>query len=182
MIDLACKTVKNKVQESQCIAIGGVSRSGKTFLSEILSRYLENSIVIHQDTYISPEHEIPLINDHIDWERPEAIDWISFENAIIEAKQSYKYVLVEGLFAFWNAKINHHYDKHIFISLSKDVFTKRKKEDLRWGEEADWYIEHIWKSYGIYGNLPSTIHCPLLLNGEHDFNIREIICQLNLHG
>jgi len=180
MIDLACKTVKKKVQESQCIAIGGVSRSGKTFLSEILSRYLENSIVIHQDTYIPPEHEIPLINDHIDWERPEAIDWISFENAIIKAKQSYKYVIVEGLFAFWNEKIDHHYDKHIFILLSKPVFEQRKREDLRWGAEPDWYIEHIWQGHLRYGFKPRTLPNCMVINGELDFDINEIIRQLDL--
>lgn len=172
--------MKNKVQESQCIAIGGVSRSGKTFLTKMLNEHLESSIVIHQDTYIPDENEIPLINNHIDWERPEAIDWKSFGNAIIDAKQSNKYVLVEGLFAYWNEKINLYYDKHIFISLSKPVFTKRKKEDLRWGAEPEWYIEHIWQGHLSYGKLPTTILNPLIIDGEEDFDIHDILNKLNL--
>jgi uridine kinase len=146
----------------------------------MLGRYLENSIVIHQDTYIPPETEIPLIDDHIDWERPEAINWISFENAISEAKRSFKYVIVEGLFVYWNEKINQYYDKHLFISLSKPVFVKRKREDLRWGAEPDWYIEHIWQGHSRYGMLPSAIPDPIIINGEQDFDINGIIRHLKL--
>lgn len=172
--------MKNKIQKSCCIAIGGVSRSGKTFLSAMLGRYLDNSIIIHQDTYIPPESEIPLIKDHIDWERPEAIDWISFENAIIEAGKTFKYVIVEGLFVYWDEKINQNFDKHLFITLPKPVFEKRKREDLRWGAEPDWYIEHIWQGHLKYGLLPSTIRNPLIINGEEDFNMHDILNKLYL--
>lgn len=172
--------MKNKIQKSCCIAIGGVSRSGKTFLSAMLGRYLENSIIIHQDTYIPPESEIPLIKNHIDWERPEAIDWISFENAIIEAGKTFKYVIVEGLFVYWDEKINQNFDKNLFITLPKPVFEKRKREDLRWGAEPDWYIEHIWQGHLRYGFKPRTLPNCMVINGELDFDINEIIHHLDL--
>ncbi|MBW6490934.1 MAG: hypothetical protein K0B15_07025 [Lentimicrobium sp.] len=182
MNDLATKPLFDLSQKSFCIAIGGVSRSGKTFLAEMLGNFLVDSLIIHQDKYIPDKKDIPTIKDHIDWERPEAIDWKAFRNAIVHAKQSFKYVIVEGLFVFLDENINQYYDRHIFISLSKEVFLKRKKEDHRWGVEPDWYIEHIWEGHITYGNLPEVIQKPLIINGVENFNLHNIIQQLNLPG
>lgn len=177
---LSVKPLSGNHKKSLCIAIGGLSRSGKTFLSEMLAGHLKDSVIIHQDAFIPDEKDIPRIQDHIDWERPESIDWKAFENAIVMAGNSYSYVIVEGLFVFWNKKINSLYDRHIFISLSKPEFVTRKKKDLRWGVEPDWYIEHIWQSHLLYGTLPSSIQSPLILDGEDDFKLHDILSCLNL--
>ncbi|WP_324468561.1 hypothetical protein [Lentimicrobium sp.] len=181
MNDLAEKVRNLSPYKSVYIAIGGVSRSGKTFLSEMLGGVLPDSVIIHQDTYIPDKKDIPLIRDHLDWERPEAIDWEAFINAIHEAGEKFRYVIVEGLMVYRDEYLNHLYDECIFISLSKEVFLKRKREDLRWGAEPEWYIEHIWESHLSYGALPSTIQKPVIVNGEEDFNIFKILKQLNLH-
>ncbi|GAP44405.1 hypothetical protein TBC1_12210 [Lentimicrobium saccharophilum] len=180
MNDLAEKLRNLSPHKSVYIAIGGVSRSGKTFLSEMLGSILPDSVIIHQDIYIPDKKDIPVIKDHLDWERPEAIDWQAFKNAIQVAGKNFRYVIIEGLLVFRNETLNQLYDRNIFISLSKDVFLQRKRADLRWGAEPDWYIEHIWESYLSYGRLPSTIQKPVIINGEEDFNMDKILGQLNL--
>jgi nicotinamide/nicotinate riboside kinase len=163
-----------------CIGIGGVSRSGKTFLANHLNAAIPDSDVIHQDTFIPDEPDIPKINDHIDWERPEAIDWVSFRKAIESGINSGKTVIVEGLFAFHDKEINTFYNKTIFITLSRDEFIRRKRTDLRWGREPEWYISHIWEGYLNYGQLPEEIVNPLLLDGTTDFNPSDVITYLQL--
>lgn len=182
MNDLAEKVRNLSPHKSVYIAIGGVSRSGKTFLAEMLESILPDSVIIHQDTYIPDKKNIPVIRDHLDWERPEAIDWQAFKKAIHIAGQNFRYVIVEGLMVFCDETLNQLYDKNIFISLSKEVFVQRKRADLRWGAEPDWYIEHIWQSHLSHGTLPSTIQKPVIIDGEEDFNIDKILKLLNLPG
>jgi len=170
------------LQNPLCIGIGGVSRSGKTFLAELLQASISNSVIIHQDTFIPDESEIPRIKDHIDWERPEAIDWDRLKHSVETACNSGKTVIVEGLFAFNNAAINQYYSRIIYISLSKQEFISRKQSDLRWGKEPDWYINHIWESFEIHGRLPEEFNDALKLDGENDFDLNKILSYLTLQS
>jgi len=158
-----------------CIGIGGVSRSGKTFLAYLIQKEIPGSIVIHQDTYIPIETEIPKIKDHIDWERPEAIDWDRFRQAVELGLLSGKAVLVEGLFAFHDHSIIEFYNKSVFIEISRQAFIQRKQQDERWGKEPEWYVNHIWEGYIRYGQLPKVLHNTMIINGDADFNITEIM-------
>ncbi|NTW24382.1 MAG: hypothetical protein HGA37_06760 [Lentimicrobium sp.] len=175
MLNSNIETPEIRLKKPICIGIGGVSRSGKTFLADKLNGIIADSIVIHQDTFIPDESAIPGIKGHIDWERPEAIDWDNLKTEIERAIQSGKTVIVEGLFAFNRDDINTFYNKSIFIKLSKKEFIRRKRIDLRWGAEPAWYILHIWKSHKIYGQLPSSISECLLLNGEEDFDLNLVL-------
>ncbi len=145
-----------RLKNPMCIGIGGVSRSGKTFLANMLGNSIHDSIVIHQDTYIPNEADIPKIKTHTDWESPEAIDWISFRAAIHSAILQGKTTIVEGLFAFQNPSIAGLYNKSIFINISKQEFIHRKKKDLRWGKEPDWYIHQF-----TYVRLANNKYCKL---------------------
>jgi len=158
-----------------CIGIGGVSRSGKTFLAGLLHAAINNSVVIRQDTFIPSESTIPTINNHINWEIPEAIDWGRLKTAAETTVQSGKTVIIEGLFAFQNELINNLYSRAIYITLSRDEFFRRKQVDLRWGKEPDWYINHIWTSFEKYGQLPERFQNALILDGEIEFDLNEII-------
>jgi nicotinamide/nicotinate riboside kinase len=164
-----------RLENPICIGIGGVSRSGKTFLADLLRSSISDSIVIHQDMYIPDKSEIPRIKNHIDWERPEAIDWISFRSAIDSAIISGKTTIVEGLFAFQNPSIVEFYNKSIFIDLSKQEFIRRKRTDMRWGKEPEWYISHIWDGYMKYGQLHDHTPNPLLIDGEIHFDLHLIL-------
>jgi len=158
--------------------IGGISRSGKSFLAQKLKELLERDrktvSVLDQDEYVFPEKDIPLIRDHIDWEVPESIDWNRFKEAITKAEEVFDHVIVEGLMVFWHPSIRALYNKWIFIELSRDEFMHRKQSDLRWGKEPDWYVEYIWDSYIKYGQIPDGMDMDLTLDGERQFDIEMI--------
>lgn len=137
------------------IGIGGVSRSGKTKFSRKISKWLRDqghrAIVFHQDDFVKPDNEIPMIKDHIDWEVPESIDWPHWNDTVQQALGQYDAVVAEGLFAFWEQDSKLVFDRNILVEVSEEVFLARKREDLRWGKEPEWFIQHIWDNYLIYG-------------------------------
>lgn len=157
------------------IGIGGISRSGKTFLSEKLKELLEKNskkvCILAQDDFVFPIEDIPRIKDHINWEVPESIDWNHFEKAIEESNKSYDIVIVEGLMIFWDKEVWDQLDHRIWIALSKETYFARKRVDLRWGKEPDWYIEYIWDSFQKYGQIPSGMKADLQLDGDGEFDI-----------
>ncbi|KAK2467856.1 hypothetical protein APHAL10511_000151 [Amanita phalloides] len=60
------------------IGIGGASCSGKTTLAKHLRNILPNSVIVHQDDFAPPQHEIPIHPLHgvQDWDNAQsAIDW-----------------------------------------------------------------------------------------------------------
>jgi nicotinamide/nicotinate riboside kinase len=159
------------------VGIGGVSRAGKTFLAELIAQqsHLSAVRILPQDEFVKSVHEIPLIQDHIDWESPESIDFTKYKNAVAEASAYPGIAIAEGLLAFYDPGIVQLFDKIIFISLSYDEFIRRKQADLRWGKEPEWYIRHIWDSYLQYGQSPLQKTDTLHIRGELDFNIPEIM-------
>ncbi len=153
------------------IGIGGVSNSGKSTLAKYIKDiYPTYKIrILCQDDFVKPHYELPKIFEHIDWETPDSIDFTFYKNQLISAKKNVDIVIAEGLFAFSNNMITELYDKKIFLSISKKSFLNRKKHDIRWGEEPDWYIHHIWQSYLLYGRIKPDIKDVLYLSGEIPF-------------
>ena len=134
------------------IGIGGISNSGKSKLAEkIKNHYSDKSVlVLCQDNFAVPTGKIPKINDHTDWEIPASIDFDRFYEKILEEISHYDIVIDEGLFVFYEQRLNQLYDKMIYLSISEETFIKRKKKDLRWGKEPEWYIKHIWENHHLY--------------------------------
>ncbi len=161
------------------VGIGGISRSGKSFLAEQLQHAFEardySVKVLSQDDFVFPEEQIPKINGHVDWEIPESIDFEAFIEAIKAANHRCDLILLEGLMLFWNSDLLKLLDLCVFIELGKELFVQRKQLDLRWGKEPDWYIEYIWKSYLIYGQLPANVLPELLLDGSRPFDIKQVV-------
>ncbi len=133
------------------IGIGGVSRAGKTSLADFFAAQLHNSLVLHQDEYILPEIQIPKIKDRIDWEHPDSIDWQKWKTAILANQPNYDFIILDGLFAFHDGELEQDMDWKIYLSIDKDRFVQNKKDDQRWGEEPEWFIQHIWDSHLKYG-------------------------------
>ena len=162
------------------IGIGGVSRAGKTTLAHaIAERFGHEAKILHQDDFIPPEEEIPQIQyqgvTKTDWECPASLDFAAFEQAILAAKAEHSVVLAEGLLVFWDPHIWRHFDYAIMLSVPKSVFWARKKLDMRWGEEPDWYIEHIWQSYLRYGQVPPHVHPLLRLSGRDPIDVNRVM-------
>jgi nicotinamide/nicotinate riboside kinase len=162
------------------IGIAGVSRSGKTSLSDLIQKKLimkgEMTIVLHQDDYVMPEKDIPKIRHRIDWECPQSIDFQCFRSEILEAKKHCEHVITEGLLNFWDNEISLLFDKKIFVEISKQTFLERRQKEKRWGFEPKWFYEHVWQSYLKYGKngLDETT---IMLSGEADFDLDKV-----LHG
>lgn len=135
------------------IGVGGLSRSGKTKLAKRVRTLFKDRRVrlLHQDDFVKAESEIPLIRDHIDWEIPASIDLEKWEDAIEQALKEEEVVILEGLFAFAFPGIHKPYDKEILVEIPEEVFFARKRADLRWGKEPEWYIQYIWDAYHIHG-------------------------------
>ena len=161
------------------IGIGGVSRSGKSFLAKALQNKFnlagKTVEILDQDDYVLPTKDIPLIRDHVDWEIPESIDWKTFKEAIYTAKKRCDVVIAEGLLVFWDKSILAQFDKKILIELPKEEFVNRKRVDLRWGKEPEWYIQYIWDSFLKYGGLPDETDPDIILDGGKAFDISKIM-------
>ncbi|GAB4313123.1 MAG: hypothetical protein Kow00127_04020 [Bacteroidales bacterium] len=165
------------------IGIGGVSNSGKSYLAEKIREALPGKSVriLCLDHFVFPEEQQSKIENHIDWEIPESLDFDAFREAIEESEDVYDIVIAEGLMVFWNKKIDRLIDRHIFITLPEEVFKERKRHDMRWGKEPEWYISHIWDSYLKYGTLPEDTDDALVIDGTKEFNIPAVISWLNLY-
>jgi len=154
------------------IGIGGVSRSGKSTLAEIINSIFSQDklVIIPQDNYVFDEEEIPVIQDEIDWECPESIDFERYKVALEKASEANDVAIAEGLLAFYDEKINQLYDKKLFVSIGEKIFRERKVSDLRWGRFPDWYIDHIWDSYLKYGKINVNSIDYLHLDGSKPFD------------
>jgi nicotinamide/nicotinate riboside kinase len=140
---------------SKLIAIGGVSRSGKTTLAMSLSASLQSSTVLHQDDFVKLEHLIPKVRERTDWEHPESIDWIKWRSAIDQALISYDHVIIEGLFALYDVVTNLKIQQQYYLLINKATFIERRKNETRWGNEPHWFVEHVWEAHRSFG-LPTA--------------------------
>ncbi|MFN3782422.1 MAG: uridine kinase [Spirosomataceae bacterium] len=161
------------------IGIGGVSRSGKSTLANLLAAYFRKNgkkvLIFHQDDFVLPDTLIPKIKQRIDWESPNSIDHTMLAAIVREFKNRVDIVIVEGLFAFFEPQLDSLYDKRVLVKISKRTFLIRKGMDNRWGYEPTWYINHIWQSFLTYGQ-PKTSDAPFhLTSGEEEFNLEKII-------
>ena len=137
------------------IGIGGLSRSGKSALAKQLQAYYidlgKTVCLIHQDEFVRHVNTIPKINHRTDWEHPDSMDFEQQYKTVIENKNRFDIILLEGILVFYNEDLNSLFDCRILCEIDKANFIRRKRKDTRWGIEPDWYIEHIWESYFTYG-------------------------------
>jgi nicotinamide/nicotinate riboside kinase len=163
------------------VAIGGVSNSGKSALAAAIQEvyHAGGLVVLCQDDFILAPECMPMIAGRPDWEHPSSIDHTRFRQSILEHHNKGKTVIAEGLMVYHDPETCKLFDRCIFIEISRETFQRRKKADLRWGVEPDWYIEHIWDNYLNFG-LPLGISTPLLrINGEQEIDLKKILKYLN---
>jgi len=159
------------------IGIGSCSNSGKSALAEKLkTHYSKLKVkVLCQDDFVYRRDYLTTINEHVNWEIPSTIKIDEYIAAVKEAKAQNELVICEGLFAFWFDELNALYDKNIFLEIDKATFFQRKKIDIRWGKEPDWYIEHIWQSYLRYGQINLPKANTLFLNAVNKIDLVEVV-------
>lgn len=166
--------------KSLVIGIGGVSRAGKSTLASLIASFFlhDTCLILCQDDFIRPLSEIPRVRDHVDWEDPYSIDFDKLYSSIIQQQTKYGVIIVEGLFAFNNESINHLFNFGYFIKIKRREFFHRKRLDLTWGAEPEWYIHHIWKSYLKYGRTLNNISPLFVLDGNKPFDKHLLLSHL----
>ena len=152
------------------IGIGGVSRAGKTSLALQMQKWYNSKsvVLLHQDDYVFPVEQISTINGHVDWEKPDAYDYKRLIEVISEAKRNYDIIVIEGLMVLCHLELMQLMDRLIYIQISKEAFLKRKTIDKRWGNEPEWYIEHIWNSHILYCKNTNNVDSILVIDGEEN--------------
>jgi nicotinamide/nicotinate riboside kinase len=160
------------------IGIGGVSRSGKSTLANLLVTHFrkngKKAIIFHQDDFVFPETEIPMVRDKTDWESPGSIDHDMLYDLVAEFNNRFDVVIVDGLFAFYDEKLNKLYDKRLFVKISKRSFFIRKVADNRWGYIPTWFVDHIWKSFLKHGHEKHIKGEHLAISGEDVFDLKKV--------
>jgi uridine kinase len=136
---------------SKIIAIGGVSRSGKTSLALWLHKHLADSMMLSQDDFVQPEELIPRVRDRIDWEHPDSVNWQAWQRAIVSNRKDCSYLILEGLLMFQDQSLTVEPDLCYYLTMDKASFLEERKNETRWGYEPPWYIEHVWKSHALHG-------------------------------
>lgn len=155
------------------IGIGGVSRAGKTTLGKLIRNWYSDLTIsiLEMDAFVFPESQIPKIRNEVDWEIPASVDFKSMALEISRKKSQNDMVIVEGILIFYDDILNALFDRKIFIDLSYEDFIARKLLDTRWNE-PEWYIQHIWTSYIIYGR--KNVEDALLISGNNPFRRKRI--------
>ncbi len=159
------------------IGIGGVSRSGKSTLAKSILQAVPSANILCQDDFPSHESQIPTIRDRVDWEHPKSINWKNWFDAVEKSISDFQLTIADGLFAFYQKELEDHMTFKVYLSIDKPKFIELKAQDQRWGNEPDWFIEHIWDSHFEYGlphsdnNLIEIHNCSQF---HHDMVIEKI--------
>lgn len=149
------------------IGIGGPSRSGKSSLALEMKNRLSNRkvLLLDMDDFVFSEDKIPRIKGRADWECPESVNFERMIRIMKESKDS-DFIVVEGILIFTNKELRKLLDTTIQIEISKQTFLQRRRQETRWGNEPDWYLEHVWESYLKHGQYKNA---DLVISGEKPF-------------
>ncbi|OQX75979.1 MAG: hypothetical protein B6D64_10700 [Bacteroidetes bacterium 4484_276] len=160
------------------IGIGGISTGGKSWIAQKIKEHYRNEktvAILCQDDYTIHQDDIPLIKDHIDWEIPKSMDFDRFYRAIIKHAKEYDIVVAEGIFVFHQPRFVELFDKMIYLTLKEETFLERKRKDLRWGREPDWYIDHVWKNHFVYREEKEVLDKMLIVPGEYPVDLERVL-------
>jgi uridine kinase len=161
------------------IAIGGVSRAGKTSLAKKIAHLInKENLIIKLDDFTSIYNNKYRINDLADWENPDCVDFTKLYEKIIIEQRNVPVLIIEGFLITHDLRIRNLINYYIHIELSYETFVKRRAADYR---EPAWYIEHVWESHQKNGlnfrDLTSHI-----INGENEIDLLSILRFLNLNS
>lgn len=128
------------------IGIGGCSRSGKTSLTHrikdlAIAKELRFKC-IHQDELILPEDKLERIRDRVDWEKESSLDIEKQSSVIQDAFSRKDIIVIEGIFI--HPSFEPMLDNFIYLNIRKTDYIDRRKNETRWGDEEDWYINYVW--------------------------------------
>ena len=162
--------------ETITIGIAGGSASGKSTISEILSKRLQDVSVklIHMDKYfkkVRPMIVAPYTGKtYEDHNHPDVIDFDTLIKDYQASHGKYDVIIIEGLFTLHHDEIRSFLDLKIFIDCQADErIIRRIKRNLAWGlsfdEITDVYLDAVRHRHQTYVE-PSRWHADMVLNGS----------------
>jgi uridine kinase len=156
------------------IAIGGVSRSGKTSLARQLSDAIgPTSSIIHLDNFFKSKIVRKGIYN-FDWEHPDSIDFRRLFIEIRTKMKSVKILIIEGFLISYDLRIRNIIDFYIHIDIKRNTFFKRRLTDYNEG----WiYVDHVWLSYLAFGTNYQELNY-IIVDGENKIDIQAIISSI----
>ncbi|MEM1406703.1 MAG: hypothetical protein AAGG59_08010 [Bacteroidota bacterium] len=160
------------------IGIGGCSRSGKSTIAAALADELQNSTILSLDDYAFPEKNLPIVHNRRDWEIPEAYNFDRLMAEIEKIKIDYSVVIVEGILVFYDVRIARMFHKRILMQIDKNTFLVRRRQEVRWGSEPDWFIEYVWSSFLKYG-LPKDLGGYQLVDGKTQIDMNRLLSEFS---
>ncbi len=133
------------------IAIGGVSRSGKSSLCQQLAdRFLaqgKSVTTFDMDDFVKDVKDVPMIRDRRDWEHPGSINEQRLKKAIDRVDVDIR--IVEGIFTFVFPWLLHISDLRLLVEIDEMTFYSRRAKDHRWGPQPPWYVDHVWEANSL---------------------------------
>jgi uridine kinase len=154
---------------SKIIGIGGVSRSGKTHLShDIVWHYRQQgkkTIAVRQDDFVKLNGNIPKINDEINWEIPESIDYPLIIKTLNFLTADFDIIIIEGHLIYANKPLVEIIDTPFLLQTTKSTYSRRKADDTRWGNIPKWYVDYIWEAFEKFGSQELTN--PVLIKTDY---------------
>lgn len=154
------------------IGISGVSSSGKSTLTDILTKNLSNNVnnldrklvvhKLHQDDYYYEHGE-----EELNWESPTLINNQQLTSDItswIKTHSESDILLVEGFLVTAVEEIKKLLDFIIFLKIPRDICKKRRFERDEWIRKHPHYFNTVWSCY-----LKENKNL-LKLIGEKDFD------------
>lgn len=135
------------------VAIDGYTGVGKTTLSDNLVKMNSDILPVHQDDFLMPDKVFkPGNNNYVEIEklvksfRENNSDTYQTKifnpqsgqvDTAIEYDLSKKILIMDGVFMFDPSKLNHLWDKRIYIDGDTDEIDRRRvaREKARWGDE-----------------------------------------------
>lgn len=154
---------------SKIIGIGGVSRSGKTHLShDIVWHYRQQgkkTIAVRQDDFVKLNCNIPKINDEINWEIPESIDYPLIIKTLNFLTAYFDIIIIEGHLIYADKLLVEIIDTPFLLQTTKGTYNRRKADDTRWGNIPKWYVDYIWEAFEKFGSQSLTN--PVLIKTDY---------------
>jgi uridine kinase/DNA-binding Xre family transcriptional regulator len=131
------------------LGIGGVSQSGKSTLARKIRKKIGDRIVrvFELDQYTIDTDEMPRVHGKPDWEQPESYDFERLRKDIELAEAVSDVIILDRIHAFQDEKLTAMMHLKLMIKVPYEVFLERRRKDTRWGDEPEWYYDHVWNMY-----------------------------------
>lgn len=122
-------------------------------------------MAIRQDDFVKLHYQIPTINEEINWEIPESIDYELLIKTLRFHSQHFDVLILDGHLIYAHEPLVRLIDVPILLKTTYNTYVRRKSEDKRWGEIPGWYTTYIWEAFQEFG--AKNISKPVIITADY---------------